>query len=212
MARCPDAAASEFDRIATIPNFLTLARLLLVPALWFFAVAGDSEAVALGLILAGATDAADGWFARRLNQMSSFGSRFDSIADTLIIRSGILWLLLLERSLFSDHPMLIGAWLVLDNSVLIFGYLKFRRIGNLHLYSSKIAGILLYAFTVHALLTAGYSEAFLAAAAWCAIIGCVESLFILISRNHIDEHIGSIAFALRRGRPGSSGASGGATA
>ena len=57
-----------------LPNALTLSRLLLAIPLGMLILRGDfSWAVAVG-ILAGVTDALDGYFARRLNAFSRWGA------------------------------------------------------------------------------------------------------------------------------------------
>lgn len=99
-----------------VPNQLTALRLTLVPVLWGLAVLDRPRPVAAGLLLAGLTDAVDGSLARRLGQPSAFGSAFDPVADTLIVRSGIVWLVPLKPALISDHPVVLIAWFGLDTA------------------------------------------------------------------------------------------------
>ena len=73
------------DRILTVPNLLSLARLVLsielfvaiergayVPAFWLFAVAAS-------------TDWVDGWWARRFGQVSRLGRIFDPLVDKVLV-------------------------------------------------------------------------------------------------------------------------------
>ncbi|MFM7208142.1 MAG: CDP-diacylglycerol--glycerol-3-phosphate 3-phosphatidyltransferase [Planctomycetaceae bacterium] len=73
------------DRILTVPNVLSLARLVLamvffaavergrpVPAFWLFVVAAS-------------TDWLDGWYARRFGQVSRLGRIFDPLVDKVIV-------------------------------------------------------------------------------------------------------------------------------
>src|SRR5687768_12902411 len=64
----------------SIPNLLSLLRLILVPTLWVFALLDLPKVVGFGLVVAAVTDVLDGQLARRLGQTSSFGSKLDSIA------------------------------------------------------------------------------------------------------------------------------------
>src|SRR3954451_18273683 len=77
----PDPAA----RIVTIPNVITLVRLVCVPVfVWLLA---DDELLAAAGLLAvlGATDWVDGWVARRFDQGSDLGKVFDPVADRILL-------------------------------------------------------------------------------------------------------------------------------
>lgn len=84
---------ASVSRIWTIPNALSLLRVLGVPLfLWLvIAVQEDIWAFAL-LIVAGVTDWLDGFLARKLNQMSPIGAILDPLADRLYIAATIVGL------------------------------------------------------------------------------------------------------------------------
>ena len=70
------------NRVLTIPNLITLVRLLCLPIfLWLLFVVEDKSAAAWLLGGLGATDWVDGWVARRLKQQSDFGAIFDPTVD-----------------------------------------------------------------------------------------------------------------------------------
>lgn len=72
------------SKIITIPNILSLLRLLLIPLMmWLYCVKKDYVMTALVLIISGATDIIDGFIARRFNMISDFGKALDPIADKL---------------------------------------------------------------------------------------------------------------------------------
>jgi cardiolipin synthase len=97
MGEPPAGAAAERDpqdRIITIPNALSLARLLGVPVfLWLIlgprTRSADSWAVVL-LFAAGASDWLDGKIARALNQQTRLGQLLDPAADRLYIVATIV--------------------------------------------------------------------------------------------------------------------------
>jgi cardiolipin synthase (CMP-forming) len=75
---------------ATLPNALTLLRILLVPGIVASILSGQ-HALALVLFFSAAiTDCLDGMLARRLNQLSRFGARLDPIADKLLMGATFL--------------------------------------------------------------------------------------------------------------------------
>ena len=79
------------DRILTIPNLVSFARLLGVGWFWWALVAQDDIVLAAWLIFfIGWTDWIDGYLARRLNQVSELGKILDPVADRLMIISAVV--------------------------------------------------------------------------------------------------------------------------
>jgi cardiolipin synthase len=84
------APAGE-DRVATIPNALSLLRLLGVPVFLWLVLGPHADGWALALLMvSGITDWLDGVLARVLNQRSRIGMLLDPLADRLYIVSTIL--------------------------------------------------------------------------------------------------------------------------
>ncbi|HEY5726977.1 MAG TPA: CDP-alcohol phosphatidyltransferase family protein [Acidimicrobiia bacterium] len=77
--------------IVTIPNLVSLARLLLVP-LFLWLLLGVDEIAAAGWLLAiiGGTDWVDGYLARRLGQVSEMGKMLDPVADRLAVVAAVI--------------------------------------------------------------------------------------------------------------------------
>ena len=72
------------NKILTIPNLLSLFRLLLIPVMvWTYAFRGNALWTTLLLALSGITDVVDGFIARRFHMVSDFGKAFDPVADKL---------------------------------------------------------------------------------------------------------------------------------
>jgi cardiolipin synthase len=72
-------------RFLTVPNVLTLLRLLCLPLFLYLLFGRDNPAAAAWLLGGlGATDWVDGYLARRLNQGSEFGKIFDPTVDRLL--------------------------------------------------------------------------------------------------------------------------------
>ena len=80
------------ERVLTVPNLLSLARLLLVPVFaWLIIDHHDGWALVV-LGFSGFSDWLDGYLARRWNQVSRVGQLLDPSADRLYILSTLLGL------------------------------------------------------------------------------------------------------------------------
>ena len=74
----------------TIPNFLSLARMGLIPLFIIAVIDGESVKALLIFAVAGLTDALDGAIARFWNQESPLGAYLDPIADKLLLTSAYI--------------------------------------------------------------------------------------------------------------------------
>ncbi len=74
---------SKVEQIFTIPNILTLYRLLLAPILYLSISEGMRDVTLLVFILSGVSDLLDGFFARHMGQVSDLGKILDPVADKL---------------------------------------------------------------------------------------------------------------------------------
>ena len=81
-------------------NVLTLVRVALIPVLVAVLLSALPEAdllAALVFVIASATDALDGWLARRRSMVTAFGKLMDPLADKLLITSALVSLVALYR-------------------------------------------------------------------------------------------------------------------
>jgi len=105
------------SRILTIPNVISVLRLLCVPVflwlLWKPDPARRGAAVLLAFL--GATDWIDGWIARHYDQGSELGKILDPTADRVLLVAAVIALL------FEDLPLGVDVvlWIVLVREVLV---------------------------------------------------------------------------------------------
>lgn len=69
----------------SIPNLITLGRLILVPVVFWFLVSGQLQAAFIAFVIAGVSDAVDGFLAKRFKWETELGAYLDPIADKLLI-------------------------------------------------------------------------------------------------------------------------------
>lgn len=99
--------------ITSLPNLLTLSRILVIPVIvaLFFVPGEAAKWIALVIFaLAGITDYFDGYLARTRKQISRLGRFLDPVADKLLVASVILLLVAFNR---------ISGWTVLPALVIL---------------------------------------------------------------------------------------------
>ena len=89
--------SGDESRILTIPNAISVVRLLCIPLFLYLLFGKDDEARAAYLMGAlGATDWVDGYIARHFRQVSNLGKILDPTADRLLLASGLIALLFVD--------------------------------------------------------------------------------------------------------------------
>jgi cardiolipin synthase len=171
---------------------LTLTRLLSLPVLWVFALLEMEVYLGVGLALAGLTDVLDGPVARITGRSSRIGGQLDSTADILLMASIFWWFVFLEPAFFRDNAIPLIVWAVVGSAAVVATYLKFGRMGNLHLYSAKAAGVLGHLFAIWLFVTGAYHPLFFGVAAGAAILAASETLLVALTREQISDRVGSI--------------------
>ena len=90
-----EEGARDDARVWTVPNVISLLRLLGVPLFLWFVPGPDADGWALGVLAAsGITDYLAGYLARRLHQTSRLGQVLDPVADRLYILAVVIGLAL----------------------------------------------------------------------------------------------------------------------
>ena len=65
----------------SIPNIITLGRIILVPVIVWAIVSSQMEIAFAIFVIAGVSDAVDGFLAKRFNMTSELGALLDPLAD-----------------------------------------------------------------------------------------------------------------------------------
>ncbi|MED5523700.1 CDP-diacylglycerol--glycerol-3-phosphate 3-phosphatidyltransferase [Gallaecimonas pentaromativorans] len=94
----------------TIPNLLTLFRLLLIPiflVLFYVPVSWAHYGAAFIFWLAAITDWLDGYLARKLQQTTPFGAFLDPVADKVMVTAALVLIVEDYQSLWVTVPAII---------------------------------------------------------------------------------------------------------
>src|SRR5215472_5055911 len=105
--------------VLNLPNLITIGRILLVPVVVWAIGSGQMQIAFLVFLVAGASDAVDGFLAKRLGMTSDLGAHLDPLADKALIVSIYVALGITEA---------IPRWLVIlvvSRDILIVGGVMF---------------------------------------------------------------------------------------
>lgn len=124
-----------------VPNLLSALRIALMPAVLLTAV-GGSKPWFVGLLVAALlTDAFDGFLARRLHAESELGRKLDSLADYLVMITGIAGIALLWPDIMRRELAWVATGLVAFFAVVIYGFVRLGRAPCYHTWASKILAV-----------------------------------------------------------------------
>lgn len=135
------------NKILTIPNLLSLFRLILIPVIvWLYWFRKEYFPAGILLIVSGLTDLADGYIARHFNAVSNVGKILDPIADKLT-QAAMLFCLVTRFPLMAAP---FGFLVIKEIFIGTTGLLMIRKTGkvvgaDLH---GKVATTLLYAMMI----------------------------------------------------------------
>ena len=165
-----DARDGE-DRILTVPNALSVLRLLLIPLfLWLILVAQADMAAVVVLAVSGITDWADGLIARTTGQITRLGRLLDPLVDRVTIAATLVGLAL--RDLI---PWWLVGLLVAREVLLLLLVPQLRRHGLIALpvhYLGKAATFALFWGFPFVLVGAG-------SATWEQVLGALGWAFVI---------------------------------
>ena len=137
--------------ILTIPNLLSLIRILLIPLfVWLYLGKENVPATAVVLALSGLTDALDGFIARHYHMVSDFGKALDPFADKLTQFAMLCCLVIrFPRMLWLIIVLCVKEVLVASSQLLVIRKTELVLGAEWH---GKITTILLYAVMILHLL------------------------------------------------------------
>ena len=143
-------------KIWTIPNFMSMFRLLLVPfIIWAYVGLENLPLTIILLALSALTDVFDGIIARKFNMVSDLGKALDPFADKVTQVCVILCLAI--RLPIKDHPLLwvlLGICVFRELCMGILGYITIRKTDKVPgaRWYGKVSTVVLYASALSLLI------------------------------------------------------------
>jgi cardiolipin synthase len=184
------------DRIFTVPNVITLVRLLCIPLfLWLLFTKREQTAAAILLAAMGATDWVDGFVARRYRQVSTLGKVLDPTADRLLVGTAVISVLVYGAVPLWFGIATIAREVLVSGMVILLASLGASRIDVLWVGKAGTFG-LMFAYPTFLL---GYGDA-----GWqqpIKVIGWVTGITgLTLAYLAAGSYIGPARKALREGR------------
>lgn len=109
----------------SLPNLITLARLLSVPIIIWLVLTDALTAALVLFALAGLSDAVDGFIAKRFDQESMLGAMLDPIADKAMLVS-----LFVTLGIAQHLPAWIVILVVFRDAMIVGGFLFWSALGQ----------------------------------------------------------------------------------
>jgi CDP-diacylglycerol--glycerol-3-phosphate 3-phosphatidyltransferase len=180
------------DRVWTVPNALSVLRLLGVPLFLWLLLGPHADGWAIVVLaLSGVSDWADGKLARLLDQGSRLGALLDPAADRLYIVATLVALAIREVIPLWLVAVLVGRELVLGVTLLVL-----RRYGypplQVHYLGKAATFLLLYAFPILLLAQSGGPVAAVAAPVGWAFTAWGTAFYVLAGGLYVVQAVGLV--------------------
>lgn len=142
-----------FADFNTIPNYISIFRLLLAIPFYFLLQNIQMDFyyryyILTLIFIASASDLLDGFFARKLNQISEFGKIIDPLADKVLI------ILIVTQLYMLNEIIGLYFWIIITRDIIIFvgGIFVSKKIGKV-LPSNMIGKITVISIGIFIVLT-----------------------------------------------------------
>ena len=187
----------KISDLKTIPNMLSISRLILIPAMLIPAYFIEDEPQArfvflIMFIIIGVTDKLDGTLARYLNQTTALGAKLDTIADMVFYPLIALWLYRFESGVVGEWWNLVYFLLALYFFKMVTGKIKFGYMPAFHTIGAKTFSASLYFFMIAAILNPPLAKSIFPVLCVIGYINQLEETYILLTRDSVDENIRSV--------------------
>ena len=186
------------DRLLTIPNVLSLGRIIGSVVLVWLAWAGHEDWFVGLFLLFLFSDWLDGKLAILLHQRTIMGARLDTIGDAVLYLCLLMGVILLRPGFIEDHWSLVAGMLVSHFAAVGASVMRFRRIPAYHTRAAKSCWFLVCVGAVTLLVDGPRWPAALALAA--VIITNLQSIAISMTLPRWEADVSSWWHARRISR------------
>ena len=183
----------------TIPNLITLYRLLMVPVILYFAISGREKLFAIFLVINLLSDIIDGYIARRFKMESEIGAKLDSFADNFNYVLAFIGFFIFKMDDLRPHLVSLIIFISMLLLTVIVPLIKFGKFPSFHLYVTKIGGYIQGAFFI-CLFTIGFIAPFYYFMIIWGMLGAVECIAIDMVIPEMRSNIKGLYWVLKERR------------
>jgi len=123
------------QHLLSIPNILTLARILMTPVIVYMVLTHQAWSAVLLMVIAGVTDMLDGAIARYFDQRTIVGAYLDPLADKILLVS-----LFVSLFYIGEVPLFIFLAVIFRDAIIIFGAMVYQMVtGQLTIHPSLVS-------------------------------------------------------------------------
>lgn len=130
------------ENIYTLPNAISLYRLMMFPVILLAAYQQKESLFAVLICINLVTDILDGLLARMLNQVTKFGAALDNLADLGTYILACYGIFRFKSGALEGHYTILIIFLLMLSASNIVSWARFGKMPGLHLYSCVIAAYL----------------------------------------------------------------------
>ncbi len=131
-----------------IADWFSFYRIFAVPILIVFIWLGERELFSWFMLISYATDAIDGYLARKLEITSARGSQLDSYGDQLTLIIALFGLLIFEYEFMRENFMLILVAFIPYIIQMLIAFKKYGKATAFHTYLAKLSAVVQAAFVL----------------------------------------------------------------
>ena len=178
----------------TVPNFLSLSRVLFIPLLLFFVQNEMRLAFLISYLIIASTDFFDGKIARRFNQCSDIGKILDSYCDLILYLSTAYYIYKLYPSQIIPNLPLLYVLIGMIVLSIVVSLIKNKKVIMMHTWLLKLpSGLLFFYMLFSYFINTPYALTFVISV---YMLGFVESIIIFIKYGDVDPDSKSLFHVL----------------
>ncbi|MFL1012196.1 CDP-alcohol phosphatidyltransferase family protein [Flavisericum labens] len=134
-----------------VADWFSFYRIIAAPVLAVFILLDWRLIFAFFLSISYATDAIDGFLARKLNITSPRGSQLDSFGDQITLIIGLAGLFYFETEFIKTNSTLIGIAFIPYIAQMLIAYFKYGKATAFHTYLAKASAVIQSVFILWSL-------------------------------------------------------------
>lgn len=167
------------ERFWTIPNVLSLYRIVIFPFIFWLIISARQDLFAIFFSISLVTDFLDGFIARRFRMQTQIGVKLDSWADLGTYILAFIAIGLFKWQEIKPHALMLYVFAGIMALSYLIVFVKFKGLIGLHTYMFKITGYLQGAFLIILFVWGFYLLPYYVCLAW-GTLACVEEIIIIL--------------------------------